>query len=87
VIPPRSIVRGTPARVIRKVNPEEARMGITGAERYREGARRFLAICGGIEASAARDRGTPVRFEVDEETIERRERALDLGSDREANED
>src|SRR5262249_10271828 len=79
VIPPRSLVRGTPAKVLREVNAEEAKMGLVGADHYRENARRFLAICG--------DRAVPGRFEVDEETIERRERALSLGSDRDGGED
>lgn len=79
VIPPRSLVRGTPARVIREVNADEAKMGISGAEHYMEGARRFRAICG--QLSPAR------RYEGDEETFERRERALSLGSDRDGNED
>lgn len=78
-IPPRSLVRGTPAKVIREVTPDEAKMGISGAEHYVEGARKFRAICG--QLSPAR------RYEGDEEAIVRRERALDLGSDRDGGED
>lgn len=78
-IPPRSLVRGTPAKVIREVTPDEAKMGISGAEHYVEGARKFRAICG--QLSPAR------RYEGDEEVIARRERALDLGSDRDRGED
>jgi carbonic anhydrase/acetyltransferase-like protein (isoleucine patch superfamily) len=43
-IPPRSLVRGTPAKVIREVTDEEAKLGINGAQHYLAGARRFRAI-------------------------------------------
>jgi len=39
VIPPRSLVRGTPGRVIREVTSEEAGMGIYGAEHYQKTSR------------------------------------------------
>ena len=45
-IPPRSLVRGTPAKVIREVTEEEGRLGILGVEHYLTVGRRFLAICG-----------------------------------------
>ena len=48
VIPPRSLVRGTPARVIREVTAEEGALGVNGAAHYVETARRFRAICGDI---------------------------------------
>jgi gamma-carbonic anhydrase len=44
VIPPRSLVRGAPGRVIREVNADEARMGLVGAEHYVVNARRYRAI-------------------------------------------
>jgi len=34
VVPPRSLVLGRPARVVRQVNEDERRMGLEGAERY-----------------------------------------------------
>jgi gamma-carbonic anhydrase len=43
-IPPRSLVRGSPARVIREVTAEEGRMGPDGAAHYVVNARRFLAL-------------------------------------------
>lgn len=45
VVPPRSLVRGAPAKVIREVTPDEAKLGVTGADHYVAGARRFIAIC------------------------------------------
>lgn len=41
VVPPGSLVRGNPGKVVRGVTPEEARMGIYGAEHYVAGARAF----------------------------------------------
>lgn len=41
VVPPSSLVRGNPGRVVRPVTPEEARLGITGAEHYVAGSRAF----------------------------------------------
>ena len=45
-IPPRSLVRGSPAKVVREVNDEEAKMGPTGALHYVENARRYRAALG-----------------------------------------
>jgi gamma-carbonic anhydrase len=42
-IPPRSLVLGCPARVVRPANDEEARMGREGAARYVELARAYRA--------------------------------------------
>lgn len=41
VIPPGSLVRGNPGKVIREVSPEEARMGLVGAQHYVAAARAF----------------------------------------------
>jgi carbonic anhydrase/acetyltransferase-like protein (isoleucine patch superfamily) len=45
-IPPRSLVRGSPAKVIREVTAEEARLGPDGAASYLEIARRFRQALG-----------------------------------------
>ncbi len=41
IVPPRSLVIGRPARVVRPVNDEELRMGIEGARRYVEYVRQY----------------------------------------------
>jgi carbonic anhydrase/acetyltransferase-like protein (isoleucine patch superfamily) len=41
VVPPRSLVLGRPARVLRAVTEEEMRMGIEGARHYVENARKY----------------------------------------------
>lgn len=41
-VPPRSLVRGAPAKVIREVTADEARLGIHGAVSYLELAREHL---------------------------------------------
>lgn len=41
VIPKRSLVRGSPAKVIREVTDEEARMGLVGARNYVANAQRY----------------------------------------------
>lgn len=99
VIPPRSLVRGTPARVIREVNAEEGQMGVFGAGHYVVNARAYRAICEGAgEAPLPRPvRGAHIEGEArapsaerrgdDDAEIERRSRALSFGNDRDANED
>ncbi len=42
VVPPRSLVRGAPAKVIREVNEQEARMGVDGAQAYCDLRLRYL---------------------------------------------
>lgn len=42
VIPARSLVMGRPGRVVRELTPEECRLGITGAEHYRELVAEYL---------------------------------------------
>ena len=59
VIPPRSLVRGTPARVIREVTAAEGALGVDGAGHYLEMARRYRAICGDITEVAS----TPIPSE------------------------
>ena len=97
-IPPRSLVRGTPAKVIREVTEQEGLLGVLGAGHYVSDARRYLAICGDPDEAVRARREDPDRDrdrnrgEAREaaEAIEedaRRSRALDLGSDRDANED
>ena len=41
VVPPRSLVMGRPARVIRPVNEQELSMGVEGARRYLEYAKKY----------------------------------------------
>jgi carbonic anhydrase/acetyltransferase-like protein (isoleucine patch superfamily) len=97
-IPPRSLVRGTPAKVIREVTEQEGLLGVLGAEHYVSDARRYLAICGDPDEALrarredqdpdrARDRGEAREAAEAREDDARRSRALDLGSDRDANED
>jgi len=44
VIPARSMVRGSPAKVVRQVTEEERLMGIAGAAHYVENAQRYMAL-------------------------------------------
>ncbi len=41
VVPPRSLVLGRPAKVIRPATDEEIRLGVEGARRYVENARKY----------------------------------------------
>ncbi len=43
VIPPRSLVLGSPAKVVRPASEEEIRLGIEGARHYVEHARKYRA--------------------------------------------
>ncbi len=95
VFPPRSLVRGTPARLLREVNEAEGALGIDGARHYLENARRFRAICGDLpEVMTAPVRPAPTLGPRGGHLRDReraagpeRERALDLGSDRDEGED
>jgi carbonic anhydrase/acetyltransferase-like protein (isoleucine patch superfamily) len=89
VFPPRSLIRGSPARLVREVTAEEAAMGIDGARHYVENARQFRAICGDLPGVAPgrielRGRGEGER---DVPPGSERERALDFGNDRDGGED
>lgn len=46
VIPPRSLVKGNPAQVVREVKPHEQRLGIDGAEHYGAFARVYASQLG-----------------------------------------
>jgi len=84
VIPPRSLVRGTPARVIREVTPEEAALGFNGAAHYLATARRYRASSADLTEIAP----SPMLREPDPRELERRrERALEFGNDRDGGED
>jgi carbonic anhydrase/acetyltransferase-like protein (isoleucine patch superfamily) len=52
-VPPRSLVKGSPGKVVREVTEEEGSLGLTGAQHYVENARRFSALCGGLEPAPA----------------------------------
>jgi carbonic anhydrase/acetyltransferase-like protein (isoleucine patch superfamily) len=84
--PPRSLVRGSPARLVREVTAEEAAMGIDGARHYLENARRFREICGDLPEGTL---GRVGRLEGEREVVpgSERERALDFGNDRDGGED
>lgn len=87
--PPRSLIRGRPARIIREVNESEGALGIDGAAHYLEAARRYRGM-GVMPDGVLRD---PRReLEVERRDRERapgreRERALDFGNDRDEGED
>jgi carbonic anhydrase/acetyltransferase-like protein (isoleucine patch superfamily) len=44
IVPPRSLVLGRPARVVRQVTDDEMKLGIEGARHYLANARKYLAI-------------------------------------------
>jgi len=46
VIPPRSLVMGRPGRVVRELDPDEYRLGLTGSEHYAVLCRDYLAARG-----------------------------------------
>lgn len=48
VVPPRTLVVGNPARVVRDLTAEEARLGIGGAQHYLERARLYMETCEGV---------------------------------------
>ncbi|MEZ4301183.1 MAG: gamma carbonic anhydrase family protein [Polyangiaceae bacterium] len=53
VVPPGSLVRGNPAKVIRPVTEDEAKMGVYGAEHYVAGARLFRAELASLSRASA----------------------------------
>lgn len=50
VVPPRTLAAGNPAKVMRDLTPEEAQLGIGGAQHYLERARVYMNICEGDAA-------------------------------------
>jgi carbonic anhydrase/acetyltransferase-like protein (isoleucine patch superfamily) len=44
VVPPRSLVMGRPARVLRQVTEDEMKLGIEGARHYVVNARKYLGV-------------------------------------------
>ena len=99
VIPPGSLVRGAPARVIRPVTPEEAVLGIEGARHYLATARVYRGMVADLpQVAPAEQVGSfqPSRSlresawregERDAVPGRERERALDMGNDRDGGED
>jgi gamma-carbonic anhydrase len=58
VVPPRSLVLGSPAKVVREVTPEEMKTTLAGSAHYVENARRYIAVCGGGgDATSSRRHG------------------------------
>lgn len=96
--PARSLIRGTPARLVREVTAQEGALGIDGAEHYVEAARRYRGICGdlpeGLSAAMAALRPAPPIHRAWQQEGERRrgslrerDRSLDFGNDRGGEED
>jgi gamma-carbonic anhydrase len=86
--PPRSLVRGKPARLVREVNEREAALGIDGAVHYQEMASRYRAIC--ADLPGALPPPAPMRPREGRGLHvpgRERERALDFGNDRGGEED
>jgi len=61
VVPPRTLVTGTPARVVRELKPEELAWKATGTREYQELAARCLAALREVAPLAAPEPGRPVR--------------------------
>jgi carbonic anhydrase/acetyltransferase-like protein (isoleucine patch superfamily) len=96
IFPPRSLIRGAPARLVREVNATEGALGIDGAGHYTEMGRRYRRLCGDLPEGlslpasfrpAPELRPTRGDHRDDEERNARRERALDFGNDRGEGED
>ncbi|MFT3767094.1 MAG: gamma carbonic anhydrase family protein [Minicystis sp.] len=98
--PPRSLIRGNPARLVREVNEAEGALGIDGAGHYVEAARRYRAMSQTLHnaiplAESASLRPAPALRETRREHPgerreapgRERERALDFGNDRGGGED
>jgi phenylacetic acid degradation protein len=61
VVPPRTLVTGVPARVVRQLKPEELAWKATGTREYQELAARCLASLREAAPLAAPEPGRPVR--------------------------
>jgi phenylacetic acid degradation protein len=61
VVPPRTLVTGVPARVVRELKPEELAWKATGTREYQELAARCLATLREVTPLAAPEPGRPVR--------------------------
>jgi phenylacetic acid degradation protein len=61
VVPPRTLVTGAPARVVRELKPEELAWKATGTREYQELAARCLATLREVTPLAAPEPGRPVR--------------------------
>jgi phenylacetic acid degradation protein len=61
VVPPRTLVTGVPARVVRELKPEELAWKATGTREYQELAARCLASLREVSPLAAPEPGRPVR--------------------------
>jgi phenylacetic acid degradation protein len=60
-VPPRTLVQGVPARVVRALKPEELAWKATGTREYQELAARCLATLRAVTPLAAPEPGRPVR--------------------------
>lgn len=94
VFPPRSLVRGSPARLVREVSPGEGALGVDGADHYLEAARRYRVTCAELPAGLPLSTVVPLRParaftepRRDHVPGRERERALDFGNDRPGEED
>jgi phenylacetic acid degradation protein len=61
VVPPRTLVTGAPARVVRELKPEELAWKAAGTREYQELAARCLASLREVTPLAAPEPGRPVR--------------------------
>jgi len=61
IVPPRTLVTGAPARVVRELTPEELAWKATGTREYQELAARCLATLHEATPLAAPEPGRPVR--------------------------
>jgi phenylacetic acid degradation protein len=61
VVPPRTLVTGVPARIVRELKPEELAWKATGTREYQELAARCLATLREVIPLAAPEPSRPVR--------------------------
>jgi phenylacetic acid degradation protein len=60
-VPPRTLVTGVPARIVRELRPEELAWKATGTREYQQLAARCLATLREVAPLAAPEPGRPVR--------------------------